>query len=101
MKQLHQHVIPNIAAHWKKVAEFLELKIPTIDLIEERCRGDPTRCCEETLREWLKMDSGASSKTWSTLIASLKGVARLKSAAVDICRELKINVDSKMIIIQA
>ena len=96
MKQLHQHVVPNIAAHWRKVAEFLELKIPTIDLIKENCRDDPTRCCEELLREWLKTDCEVSPKTWSTLIASLKGVAKLKSVAEDICHDLKINIDSKI-----
>ena len=96
MKQLHQHVIPNIAAHWRKVAEFLELKISRIDLIEEKCRGDPTRCCEETFRQWLKTDCGVGPKTWCTLIASLKGVARLKSIAEDICLELNIDFHSKL-----
>ena len=91
MKQLHQHVIPNVAAHWRKVAEFLELKISAIDLIEEKCRGDPTRCCEETLREWLKTDYGVGPKTWSTLIAILKGIARLKGVAEDLCHEFNIN----------
>jgi len=94
MKQLHQHVIPNIAAHWRKVAEFLDLKFPTIDLIEEKFRGDPIRCCEETLRQWLKTDCGVGPKTWSTLIASLKGVTRLKSVAEEICQELNINTNS-------
>ena len=32
------------------------------------------------------MDSGTSSKTWSTLIASLKGVATLKNVTEDICQ---------------
>ena len=91
MKQLHQHVIPNIAAHWRKVAEFLELKITVIDLIEEKFRGDLTRCCEETFREWLKTDSGVAPKTWSVLVASLKGVTRLKCVAEEICLELNIN----------
>ena len=89
MRQLHQHVIPNIAAHWRKVAEFLELKISTIDLIDEKCKSDPTRCCEETFREWLKTDNcGVGPKNWSTLIAALKGIRRLKSVAVELYHEL-------------
>ena len=89
MKQLHQHVIPNIAAHWRKVAEFLEFKISVIDLIEEKCKSDPTRCCEETFRKWLKTaDCGVGPKNWSTLIAALKGIRRLKSVAEELYQQL-------------
>jgi len=101
MKQLHQHVIPNVAAHWRKVAEFLEFKISAIDLIEEKCRNDPLKCCEETFREWLKADCGIGPKTWSTLMANLKGITRLKSVAEELCHELNINSKSRQFIVQA
>jgi len=90
MKQLHQHVIPSVAAHWKKVAEFLELKISAIDLIEEKCKSNPLKCCEEIFREWLKTDCGIGPKIWSTLMASFKGITRLKGVAEELCHKLNI-----------
>ena len=84
MKQLHEHVIPNVAAHWRKVAEFLEFKTPAIDLVEEKYRS-----CEEIFRKWLKTaDCGVGPKTWSTLIESLKGIKRFKSVAEELHHEL-------------
>ena len=89
MKQLHQFVIPNVAAHWRKIGEFLEFRISTIDLIEERYKNDPIKCCEEIFKEWLKTtDCGVRPKTWSTLIETLKGIKRLKSAAEEFCYQL-------------
>ena len=89
MKQLHQFVIPNVAAHWRKIGEFLEFRISAIDLIEERYKNDPIKCCEEIFREWLKTaDCGVGPKTWSTLIETLKGIKRLKSFAEEFCYQL-------------
>ena len=90
MKQLHKHVIPKIAAYWKTVAEFLELETTTIDHVEERFRDDPTRCCEEAFREWLKSDDAVEPKTWLCLMTILKEIKSLNLCIREISHELNI-----------
>ena len=72
MKHLHQLVIPNVAAEWKTVADYLEFTLPLIKIIEEQHRSDPVKCCTELFRQWLSSDYGVGPKTWSTLIVALK-----------------------------
>ena len=89
MKQLHKHVIPKIAAYWKTVAEFLELETTTINHVEDTFRDDPTRCCEEIFREWLKSDDTVEPKTWSSLMTTLKEIRALNLVIEEIFDELK------------
>ena len=89
MKQLHKHVIPKIAAYWKTVAEFLELETTTINHVEDRFRDDPTRCCEETFREWFKSDDTVGPKTWSSLMTTLKEITTLNLVIEETFDELK------------
>ena len=89
MKLLHKIVIPKISSYWKKVADFLEINFSMIDLIQERFKGEPTVCCEEILREWLRSDQGAQPTTWFTLITSLKETTQLTAISEEIEQELK------------
>ena len=89
MKLLHSIVIPKISSEWKTVADFLELDLSLIKIIQERCDNDPTACCGEMLREWLMSDSGLQPKTWSTLIKTLKMIKKLASVAKEIDQNLK------------
>ena len=91
MKQLHQQVIPSVAAEWKTVADYLEFRLPMIKIIEEQYRSDPVKCCTELFRQWLSSDSdyGVGSRTWSTLIKTLKEIKQLSMVTEQI--ELKLN----------
>ena len=89
MKHLHQLVIPNIAAEWKTVADYLEFTLPLIKIIEEKCRDDPVKCCTELFRQWLSSDYGVGPKTWSTLIVALKEIKQLATVTKEI--EHKLN----------
>ena len=89
MKHLHQLVIPNVAAEWKTVADYLEFKLPMIKIIEVQCKDDPVRCCTELFRQWLSSDYGVGPKTWSTLIKTLKEIEQLSMVTKEI--ELKLN----------
>ena len=89
MKQLHQLVIPSVAAEWKAVADYLEFTLPMIKIIEEQCRSDPVKCCIELFRQWLSSDYGAGPRTWSTLIKSLKEIKQVSMVTEQI--ELKLN----------
>ena len=89
MKHLHQLVIPNVAAEWKTVADYLEFTLPLIKIIEEQHRSDPVKCCTELFRQWLSSDYGVGPKTWSTLIAALKEIKQLATVTKEI--EQKLN----------
>jgi len=93
MKQLHKYVIPKVAADWRKVAEFLELDASTIEHVKEICESDPTRCCEEVFRKWLKVEKTLMPKTWSKLIATLNEIDQLSNVAEQISHDLKINCE--------
>ena len=89
MKLLHNIVIPRISSEWKTVADYLEIELPLIKVIQERCKNDPTTCCEDMLREWLMSDHGLQPKTWSTLITTLKMIKKLATVSKEIEQELK------------
>ena len=89
MKLLHSIAIPKISFEWKTVADFLELDLSLIKIIQERCNNDPTTCCGEMLREWLMSDSGLQPKTWSTLIKTLKMIKKLASVTGEIEENFK------------
>ena len=89
MKDLHQLVIPCIAAEWKTVADYLEFKLSMIKVIEEQCRNNPVKCCTELFRQWLSNDYGVRPRTWSTLIKTLKEIKQLSAVTEEI--EGKLN----------
>ena len=68
MKNLHQLVVLNVATEWKTIADYLEFKLPMINIIEEKCRYDPVKCYTKLFMQWLSSDYGIGPKTWSTLI---------------------------------
>ena len=89
MKHLHQLVIPNIAAEWKTVADYLDFTLLLIKTIEQQCRNDPIKCCTELFREWLSSDYGVGPKTWSTLIKTLKEITQLSTVTKEIEQKVK------------
>ena len=81
MKWIHKIVVPNVSYCWKKVADFLEYSIAKKKEIDERQRGDPTKCCVELLEDWISTDNGVEPKTWSKLLSVLKDIRELTSAS--------------------
>ena len=88
MKNLHQLVVLNVATEWKTIADYLEFKLPMINIIEEKCRYDPVKCCTELFRQWLSSDYGIGPKTWSTLIKTLKQIGQLSMVTNEIEQNL-------------
>lgn len=88
MRWMHKIIIPNVSYCWKKVADFLEYPIPKKKEIEERQRGDPTKCCVELLEDWLSTDNGVKPKTWSKLLSLLKEIRELTSVSSSIEEQL-------------
>ena len=89
MKNLHQLVIPSVAADWKTVADYLEFKLPVIKIMEEQHKNNPFKCCTELFRLWLSSDHGVGPKIWSTLIKTLKQIRQFSTVAGEIEHCLK------------
>jgi len=88
MKLLHEVVIPRIAAKWSLVADYLEYEVEDKNLIREKCRDDPLKCCVELLENWLSSDKGVSPKSWSKLIQVLSEIKSLTSTTEKIVEDL-------------
>jgi len=85
---MKKYIIPKIAARWMDVADFLDYKIETIELIKQKHHGDGEQCCDGLIRDWLSTDHGVGPKTWGTLIERLKEIEQLAIATSDIEKEL-------------
>ena len=88
MKWIRKIVLPEISYCWKTVADFLEYSFAKKKEIDERQRGDPTKCCAELLEDWLSTGNGVKPKTWSKLVSVLKEVRELKNASQTIEEQL-------------
>ena len=89
MKLIKKYIIPKVAARWMDVADFLDYKIETIELIKQKHQGDGEQCCDGLFRDWLSTDHGVGPKTWGTLIERLKEIEQLATATKDIEKELR------------
>ena len=54
-----------------------------LDSIDINQRGDPGNCLREMLAEWLR-GAGDPPRTWSTIVAALKGVEGLEAIAEEV-----------------
>jgi len=88
MKWIRKIVLPETSYCWKTIADFLEYSIAKKKEIDERQRGDPTKCCAELLEDWLSTGNGVKPKTWSKLVSVLKEVRELKNASQTIEEQL-------------
>ena len=88
MKLMHQLVIPKVSYCWKTIADHLEYPIEKKKEIDERQRGDPSKCCAELMEDWLTSDRGVAPKTWDKLVLVLIEIGDLSSVAHRIKRSL-------------
>ena len=88
MRPLTKFVIPRISFMWKTVADFLDYEINAIEVIAEKYRGDPYKCCDGLFRDWLSTDRGVTPKTWTTLMTRLKEIGQLAMAISEIEKDL-------------
>ena len=66
MKDLHNHITPHYAAHWRVIGTLLGLPSGTLDIIkyDNRDRAEP--CCDSILETRLEVDPSAS---WNKLLS--------------------------------
>ena len=68
LADLHNHVIPIYAHHWKKLASNIDIPLPTIQTIEYDFQNNATRCCESMFETWIEQDINAS---WDKLLNAI------------------------------
>ena len=92
MWQLNDMVIPRIMGYWKDVAySSLHYDVYEVKAIEEKCKNDPKKCCQELFEKWLCVHKPGDAKTWESLLTQLKKVEELTSATEEILKELTSN----------
>ena len=88
MAELLVIVIPLIQAEWEDVAHILRFDIHMVDAFGDKHKNDPSKCCREMLKDWLKSDRGVSPKTWSTLLDVIGELPNLAAAKEKIMEKL-------------
>ena len=89
MSDLLKIVVPKIAAHWNKLAYFLEFDISRVEIIRKQHPNDPEERCAEVFIHWLTSDEGISPKTWGVLIKTLKEIKKFTAVTEQIEKALK------------
>ena len=69
LKDLHNHVTPNYATHWRVIGTQLGLSTGTLDIIEYDNRDKAVPCCNAMLEKWLDVDSTAS---WNKILSVIQ-----------------------------
>jgi len=88
MKWMRKVFIPNVCHCWREVADYLDYSTAKKKEIEERQRGNPSKCCIELMEDWLTSDRGVAPKTWHTLVSVLKDISELSSVSHSIEQQL-------------
>ena len=76
--------------HWKELGLQLGLYKPTLDEIDDKCRGHPRKCLRECLAAWLRKEDKVTSKgvpRWTSLATALNKIGECK-VANDIIRNV-------------
>jgi len=79
LADLHNHVIPKYAHHWKKLASNIDLPLSTIQTIEYNFPNSATRCCEDMFETWIEQDINAS---WDKLLNAIDKLTMPPNVAV-------------------
>ena len=72
------------STHWKELGLQLGLYMPTLDEIDDKCRGNPRKCLQECLAAWLRKEDKVTSKggpTWTSLATALDKIGEHKVAS--------------------
>jgi len=65
LRDLHNHITPQYAVHWRIIGIQLGLSKGRLDIIEHDNHHKAEPCCDAMLGEWLEADPSA---TWKKLL---------------------------------
>jgi len=80
LKELHNHITPLYAAHWRVIGTQLGLPTGRLDIIEHDNYHKAELCCNAVLEEWLEVDPSAS---WNKLLSVIQSPAVSSNQAVE------------------
>jgi len=80
LKDLHNHITPHYAAHWRVIGTLLGLPKGTLDIIKYDNKDKAEPCCDAVLEEWLEVDPSAS---WEKLFKVIESPAVSSDQASD------------------
>ena len=72
MMDLHHYITPQYASQWRVIGTQLGLSNERLKIIEYDNRDKAEPCCNDTLIEWLRMDTTA---TWGKLFTVIESPA--------------------------
>ena len=68
---------------WKELGLQLGLYMPTLEDIDDKCRGNLRKCLQDCLAAWLRKEDKVTSKggpTWTSLVTALDKIGEHKIA---------------------
>ena len=68
LKDLCRCVLPQYAAHWKKIGIFLGIQPGQLEVIQSNNPGDASGCCTDLFIKWLK---GKDNVTWGEIFKAI------------------------------
>ena len=84
LRDVHNLVTPDYAAHWRAISTQLGLKVGLLDTIDHDHHHKAEDCCNAVWEQWLDMDTTAS---WSKVIEAVESSAVVsvlhKTAVID------------------
>ena len=72
LMDLCQHFVLQYAGHWRKIGELLGLPCYKLDNIQGNCFYRTIPCCNDMLKNWLRIDATAS---WRKLFNAIESPA--------------------------
>ena len=87
MKDLIHIVIPRVAAKWITVGVYMDFEFSEIEIIKEKHKDDPEKCCMELFKRWLE-GYHEYDKSWKVLLDILEQIRNLTGATEQIKKEL-------------
>ena len=87
MKDLLTIVVPRVAHEWETLAHYMDFEISGINIIKNKCRDDPEKCCGELLERWFQ-HRYKCDKTWEKLLTILKRIRKLAAVTEKIEKEV-------------
>ena len=72
LKDLHNHITPHYAVHWRVIGTLLDLPSGILDIIKYDNHDKARPCCNAMLKKWLEVDPSAS---WNKLLSVIQSPA--------------------------
>ena len=72
LRDLHEHITPHYATHWRVIGTRLGLSTGALDIIENDNMHKAVQCCNGMLKKWLELDTTAS---WEKLFEVIESPA--------------------------